>query len=126
MRNVLTAFFVGGSITALAQPVLMFFQSRGLPLREAAGATSSVFIFIGALLTGVGVYDRLGRWAGMGANLPISGFANSIAAPAMEYKREGMVLGVGSRMFTVAGPVIVYGLTVSVLAAALSLALGQR
>lgn len=78
-----------------------------------------VVIFVATLLTGLGVYDRLGRWAGMGASLPISGFANSIVSSAMEYKREGMVLGVGARMFTVAGPVIVYGLVVSVLAAAI-------
>ncbi|HLS88551.1 MAG TPA: stage V sporulation protein AC [Sphingobacteriaceae bacterium] len=123
LRNVVTAFIAGGAITGLGQMILTFFRVRGLDLREATGATAAVIILAGALLTGLGVYDRLGRWAGMGASLPISGFANSIVAPAMEYKREGMVLGVGARMFTVAGPVIVYGLVISVLAAAVRYAL---
>lgn len=123
LRNMATAFLVGGAITGAAQTVFLFFRGRGLALPQVAGATAVVVIFVGALLTGFGVYDRLGRWAGMGASLPISGFANSIVAPAMEYKREGMVLGVGARMFTVAGPVIVYGLVVSVLAAAIRFSL---
>lgn len=123
LRNMVTAFLAGGAITGIGQMVLALFRSRGLEMREAAGATAAVIILAGALLTGLGVYDRLGRWAGMGASLPISGFANSIVAPAMEYKREGMVLGVGARMFTVAGPVIVYGLVISVLAAAVRFAL---
>ena len=71
--------------------------------------TSTAMVFLGAFLTGLGVYDEIGRFAGMGAALPITGFANSVVSPAMEYKREGFVLGVAARMFQVAGPVIVYG-----------------
>lgn len=87
-----------------------FINGLGMTPKAASGPTSSVMIFIGALLTGLGIYDEIGRVGGMGAALPITGFANSIVSPAMEFKREGWVLGVGAKMFTVAGPVIVYGL----------------
>lgn len=118
VRNALVAFLVGGTICLVGQAVFTYFMARGAPVEKAGTPTAEVMIALGALLTGLGVYDRLGAFAGMGAALPITGFANSIVAPAMEFKREGYVLGVGARMFTVAGPVIVYGVVVSLLAAA--------
>lgn len=90
-----------------------------MPLDDAAGPTAAIMIVVGSVLTGLGIYDELGRIGGMGAALPVTGFANSMVAPALEYKREGYVLGVGSRMFSIAGPVVVYGLLVSIASASL-------
>jgi stage V sporulation protein AC len=115
LRNLLMAFLVGGAICALGQIILGYFMSTEMPKKEAFAATSIVMVFIGSFSTGIGLYDMLGSIAGMGAALPITGFANSIVAPAMEFKREGYVLGVGARMFTVAGPVLVFGTLTSVL-----------
>ncbi|MBX5476714.1 MAG: stage V sporulation protein AC [Clostridia bacterium] len=112
-RNLFWAFLVGGTICTVGEVVLKFFMAQGMRADQAAVPTASVMVLIGSLLTGLGVYDELVRLAGMGAALPITGFANSIVAPAMEYKREGWVMGVGARMFQVAGPVIVYGIVVS-------------
>ncbi len=108
-RNIILAFLVGGLICTAAQALLTYLARKGIPLTQAYSMTSSAMVFAGALLTGLGVYDRIGRFAGMGASLPITGFANSVVSPAMEYKREGFVLGVAAKMFQVAGPVIVYG-----------------
>ncbi len=108
--NVTRAFVVGGILSVLGQLVMMFFEHHGYQASEAASPTAVVMIGLGALLTGLGWYDRIVRWGGMGGSLPISGFANAIVAPAMEYKREGAVLGVGAKMFTVAGPVLAYGM----------------
>ncbi|MDN5326663.1 MAG: stage sporulation protein [Moorella sp. (in: firmicutes)] len=113
--NALNAFWIGGVIAALAQVITLIFASAGLNPRDAAAATVIVMVFLGALLTGLGIYDEIGKVAGAGSIIPITGFANSIVAPAMEYKREGFVFGVASRMFTIAGPVLVYGFIVSVL-----------
>lgn len=115
VRNAVAAFLVGGLICTVGQLVMNYFVSRGMPAKEAAGPTAGVMVFLGALLTGLGIYDQIGRFAGMGSALPITGFANSIVSPAMEFKREGFVLGVGARMFVIAGPVIVYGLVTSFL-----------
>lgn len=114
LRNVVLAFLVGGAITTVGQLILMWFVGQGMSLEKASTPTAAVMVFIGALLTGLGWYDEIARYGGMGAALPITGFANSIVAPAMEFKREGWILGVGARMFTVAGPVIVYGLVTSI------------
>jgi len=81
---------------------------------QAGTSTSIVMVFIGAFLTGIGIYDLIGKYAGAGSVVPITGFANSIVAPAMEFKREGYVFGVGAKMFTIAGPVIVYGVASSI------------
>lgn len=108
LRNTLMAFLVGGIICTVAQVILGFLLTK-MPKTQAAAMTSSAMVFLGAFLTGLGVYDEIGRFAGMGAALPITGFANSVVSPAMEFKREGFVLGVSARMFQVAGPVIVYG-----------------
>ncbi|MDI6893362.1 MAG: SpoVA/SpoVAEb family sporulation membrane protein [Bacillota bacterium] len=114
-RNTVLAFLIGGAICALAQLFLSYLLGRGMPQKEALAATSGFMVFWGALLTGLGVYDVIGRVGGMGAALPITGFANSMVSPALEYKREGYVLGVGAKLFTIAGPVIVYGLVAAVL-----------
>lgn len=110
LKNALWAFVVGGLICTLGQVIQNYFVGLGLSPKEAGGPTSAVLIFLSALFTGLGVYDELGRRAGAGSIVPITGFANSIVAPAMEFKREGYVFGVGAKMFVIAGPVIVYGL----------------
>ncbi len=112
-RNVLAAFVTGGTISMVGEAVRQFFMAQGMSPDRAAAPTAAVMIFLGALLTGLGVYDRIGKFGGMGAALPITGFANAIVSPAMEFKREGWVMGVGAKMFVVAGPVIVYGLVTS-------------
>ncbi len=108
LSNTIYAFIVGGAICAVGQIFLSNFLEMGMPLRQASNFTAVAMIFLGAFFTGIGVYDDLGRVSGMGAALPITGFANSIVAPAMEFKREGFVLGVAARMFTIAGPVLVF------------------
>lgn len=109
LKNVVLAFVAGGLICVIGQVIQNYFISLGFPEKEAAGPTSAVLIFLGAFFTGLGVYDELGKHAGAGSIVPITGFANSIVAPAMEWKREGYVFGIGAKMFTIAGPVIVYG-----------------
>ncbi|MDQ7095830.1 stage V sporulation protein AC [Desulfosporosinus sp. PR] len=113
-KNVLRAFFVGGIICALGQVIVNFFLFLGLARLEASNAATATMIFLGALLTGLGVYDEIGKFAGAGSIVPVTGFANSIVSPAMEFKREGYVQGVGARLFTVAGPVLVYGIATSI------------
>ena len=109
-RNLMLAFLVGGLICVVGQVVQWFFMQQGMSSKAASSPTSVVMIGIGALLTGLGWYDRVVKWGGMGGSLPITGFANAMVAPAMEYRREGLVLGVGAKLFTVAGPVLAYGL----------------
>lgn len=115
LRNAARAFVVGGAICAVGEGVLKSFMARGLSADQAALPTAALLVLAGSLLTGFGVYDRWVRFAGMGASLPITGFANAIVAPAMEFRGEGWVMGVGARMFEVAGPVIVFGTWASVL-----------
>ena len=115
LRQCLFAFIIGGAICCLGQltgDILTVLFS--LDEKSRGAWVSVVMIFIGALLTGVGVYDRLGAFAGAGSVVPITGFANSIVAPAMEHRREGLVMGVGAQLFSIAGPVLVYGVTASV------------
>ena len=111
LLNCVYAFLVGGAICCIGQLV----GDAGtlclsLDEKQRAAFTSIVMIFLGALFTGVGLYDKRGSFAGAGSVVPITGFANSIVAPAMEHKREGLVLGVAANMFTIAGPVLVYGI----------------
>ncbi len=114
-RDVLRAFAVGGLICALGQGLTAFYMARGLD-RDAAGtAVSLTLVFLGALLTGLGVYDDIARFAGAGTLVPITGFANSVVAPALEFKREGYITGTAVKMFTIAGPVIVFGTAASAL-----------
>lgn len=109
IRNVIVAFIVGGLICVLGQALNMFFVTVGFKPEEAGSPTAATLIFIAAVLTGLGVYDVLGQFAGAGAAVPVTGFANSVVSAALEFKREGLVLGVGAKMFSLAGPVIVYG-----------------
>ncbi|MCG0275010.1 MAG: stage V sporulation protein AC [Thermosediminibacteraceae bacterium] len=116
LRNIIMAFLVGGIICTIGQAILNFYVSLGLEkTKEASAATAVTLVFLGSLLTGLGIYDQIGKRAGAGSIIPITGFANSIVAPAMEYKSEGYVFGVGAKMFVVAGPVLVYGITTSAL-----------
>jgi stage V sporulation protein AC len=110
------AFVAGGIICTIGQLVNDFGTYRlMLDEKDAAAFTAIVMVFLGATLTGIGVYDKLGSWAGAGSVVPITGFANSIVAPAMEFKREGYVMGVGAKLFSLAGPVLVYGISASII-----------
>jgi stage V sporulation protein AC len=115
IKNVIMAFLVGGSICLIGQIIYNLFTQSGLGLKDAAAATSSFLVFLGALFTALGYYDELGKVAGAGSIVPITGFANSIVSSALEFKREGYIYGVGARLFTVAGPILVYGTMVSIL-----------
>ncbi|MBQ7231006.1 MAG: stage V sporulation protein AC [Oscillospiraceae bacterium] len=108
------AFCVGGGICALGQFFINWYTSLGIPKADASGAASMTLVAIAALLTGLGVFDDIAKRAGAGTLVPITGFANAIAAPAVEFQTEGFILGVGAKMFTIAGPVIVYGVSASV------------
>lgn len=110
------AFISGGIICCIGQ-LIHDFAKLVLNFSESnvAAFTAIVLVFLGATLTGIGVYDNIGSWAGAGSVVPITGFANSIVSPAMEFKREGYVLGLGAKMFSIAGPVLVYGISASVL-----------
>lgn len=114
-KNILNAFLVGGTICALGQLILNALTLNGFTDVQAAAGTSGLLIFLGALLTGLGLYDKIGKFAGAGSIVPITGFANSITSPALEFKKEGYIYGVGSRIFTIAGPVILYGTLVSII-----------
>ena len=109
-HNCLRAYIVGGLICCIGQFLRIEFEALfGLSGDELAAAVSMALIFLGCLLTGLGVYDRIGKAAGAGSIVPITGFANSVASPALEFKSEGLVTGLAAKMFTVAGPIIVYG-----------------
>ena len=112
--NCVKAFFVGGAICAIAQIIQDILLRTGLVREDASLLTASILIVSAILLTVFGLYSKLGKFAGAGSVVPITGFANSIASPAIEHKSEGLVLGVGAKMFVIAGPVIVYGLMTSV------------
>lgn len=115
LKNMAWAFLVGGAICALGQIILEIIKAQGMPEKDGITLTLVIIIFLGALFTGLGLYDKLGKHAGAGSIVPISGFANSIVAPAMEWKAEGYVQGLAAKMFTLAGPVIVYGICGSIL-----------
>lgn len=115
------AFFVGGLICVLGQGIHDLALLLSLSDADASTVSSVVLIFLTALLTGLGVFDRIASFAGAGTVVPITGFANSIAAPAMEYRPEGFVLGTGAKLLTIAGPVLVYGIISSVIVGLISL-----
>lgn len=115
LKNCPIAFIVGGLICDVGQFFSNTMLKAGFPQEEAGTYVSIIMIFLGAFLTGLGVYDNIGKYAGAGSIVPITGFANSIVSPAMEFKREGYVLGVAAKMFLIAGPVLVYGITSSVI-----------
>lgn len=109
-------FWVGGVICLIGQGITEFFSRVLLwGAQSAATATSICLVFLSALLTGLGVYDKIGKYAGAGSIVPITGFANSVVSPAMEFRREGLVMGVGAKLFTLAGPVLVYGISASII-----------
>ena len=113
-KDCLMAFLVGGLICLLGQCCITLYTSLGLPKEEAGTAASMSLVALSALLTGLSLYDDLAKAAGAGTLVPITGFANAISAPAVEFKTEGFIRGVGAKMFAIAGPVIVYGLSASV------------
>ncbi len=117
----LKAFFVGGLICVLGQGIHDLGLLCKLSDQDASTVSSMALIVLTAILTGVGVFDRIASFAGAGTVVPITGFANSIVAPAMEYRPEGFVLGVGAKLFTIAGPVLVYGIASSVIVGLISL-----
>lgn len=110
LKNIIWAFVVGGLICTLGQGIQEYFLSTGMDKKEAAGPTAIVLVFLAAILTALGVYDEIGKRAGAGSVVPITGFANSVVSPALEFKREGFIFGVGAKMFVVAGPVLTYGM----------------
>ena len=113
-RDCLMAFLVGGLICVLGQLAINGYTALGLEKQDASTLASMSLVALSALLTGLSLYDDIAKHAGAGTLVPITGFANSVAAPAVEFKTEGFILGVGAKMFTIAGPVIVYGVSASV------------
>ncbi len=107
------AFLVGGSICVIGQLLLYLYQNAGMDMQTASTWVSVTLIFASAVTTGLGWYDNLGKFAGAGSIIPITGFANGVVASAIEFKKEGFILGLGSKLFTIAGPVILYGLITS-------------
>ena len=114
IRDCALAFLIGGLICTLGQLILNGYSALGLDETNAGTATSMTLVALSAFFTGLSLYDDLAKHAGAGTLVPITGFANAIAAPAVEFKTEGFILGVGAKMFTIAGPVIVYGVSASV------------
>ncbi len=113
-KDCLMAFLIGGLICCIGQLIMNGYAALGLDETDAGTATSMTLVAISALLTGLSLYDDIAKHAGAGTLVPITGFANSIAAPAVEFKTEGFILGVGAKIFQIAGPVIVYGVSASV------------
>ncbi len=113
-KDCINAFWIGGLICTVGQLIMNGYSALGLDKTDAGTATSMTLVALSALLTGLSLYDNIAKHAGAGTLVPITGFANSIAAPAIEFKTEGMILGTAAKMFTIAGPVIVYGLSASV------------
>lgn len=114
-KNIAWAFIVGGIICMIGQFITNFFTDRGLPKDTVSAITSILLILFAIILTALGLYDNIGKRAGAGSVVPITGFANSIASPAIEFKTEGLIMGLGAKMFTVAGPVLVYGISASII-----------
>ena len=114
-KDLLRSFLVGGLICVIGQLILNGFTALDLSEQDAAAATSVSLVFLSAVLTGLSVYDDIAKFAGAGTLVPITGFANSIAAPAVEFQTEGIILGTCAKMFTIAGPVLVYGTAASVI-----------
>lgn len=115
IKNCFNAFWVGGLICIIGQIISDFCKFRGFSEESSGAITSIILIGISAFLTGLNIFNKIGKFAGAGSIVPITGFSNSIVSPAMEYKSEGYIMGVGAKMFTVAGPVLVYGISASIL-----------
>lgn len=114
LTKLLRAYLVGGLICIVGQLMMNLYLYAGLPRDAASSFTSISMIFFGGFLTALDVYDDIAKFAGAGTIVPITGFANAVVSPAIEFKSEGMVLGVGAKMFVIAGPVLVYGITASI------------
>jgi stage V sporulation protein AC len=114
-KNCFNAFWVGGLICSIGQVIMDICKYNGLDTQVSGTIVSIILIGISALLTGFNIFNKIGKFAGAGSLVPITGFANSIVSPAMEYKSEGYVMGVGGKMFTVAGPVLVFGISSSII-----------
>ena len=115
VKNCFNAFWVGGLICTIGQIIIDYCMYRGMDNTSASTVASIALIALSAILTGLNIFNRIGKFAGAGSLIPITGFANSIVSPAIEYKSEGYVMGVGGKMFTVAGPVLVFGISTSVI-----------
>lgn len=115
LKNCFNAFWVGGLICSIGQIIMDFCMYKGMDNTLSSTVVSISLIAVSAILTGLNVFNRIGKFAGAGSLVPITGFANSIVSPAIEYKSEGYVMGVGGKMFTVAGPVLVFGISTSVI-----------
>ena len=115
LKNCFNAFWVGGLICSIGQIIFDFCKFKGLDTTSSSTIVSIILIGIAAFLTGLNIFNKIGKFAGAGSLVPITGFANSIVSPAIEYKSEGYVMGVGGKMFTVAGPVLVFGISASVI-----------
>ncbi|RGH36072.1 MULTISPECIES: stage V sporulation protein AC [Clostridia] len=111
--NMLKAFLTGGSICTLGQLISNYCKTLGLSEKDCGAWTAIVLVLFSVILTGLNVYSKIANWGGAGALVPITGFANSVAAPAIEYKKEGQVFGIGAKIFTIAGPVLLYGVVTS-------------
>lgn len=122
-KNMFWAFVIGGTICVIGQAFIELY-SIWFNSQDSSVLASGTLVFIAAMLTGFGVYDNIGRFAGAGSTIPITGFSNAVVSPALEFRAEGYVYGVGAKMFLVAGPVIVNGVTISVIVALLTLILG--
>ena len=114
LKNCFNAFWVGGLICTIGQIIMNICKERGFDQTTSVTIVSIILIAISAFLTGLNIFNKIGKFAGAGSLVPITGFANSIVSPAMEYKSEGYVMGVGGKMFTVAGPVLVFGISISI------------
>ncbi len=113
LKDCIKAFLIGGLICLIAQGFFVLYQTLNINEEDARLLTSCTIIFITAWLTGIGIFDKIGKHAGAGTIVPITGFANSVAAPAIEFKKEGQVFGIGCKIFNIAGPVILYGIVIS-------------
>ena len=116
LKNCICAFVIGGLICTLGQCIINLCKANGMSFEDAASVTAAALIFLSALLTGLDIYKHIAKFAGAGTLVPITGFANAVVAPAIEFRSEGLVLGMGAKMFVIAGPVIVYGTLSSVIA----------
>ena len=114
LKDCTLAFLIGGAICVLGQVIMDQYMALGLSKTDASTATSVTLVFLSVLLTGLNLYNKLGRYGGAGTLVPITGFANAVASPSIEFKSEGLVLGLAAKMFLIAGPVLVYGTAASV------------
>lgn len=124
LKNCFNAFWVGGLICSIGQIIMDFCKYKGMDEVGASTVVSIILIAISAILTGLNIFNKIGKFAGAGSLIPITGFANSIVSPAIEYKSEGYVMGVGGKMFTVAGPVLVFGISASVIVGIIAVLFG--